>query len=201
MAKHYLFVDESGDPGYKIERGSSKYFILVGVLVKTINELDNLTRNIKDIRMTLSLPADYEFKFGKTNTKVKQSFIDKVLKTSGYSILICVVDKKGRQMATDYGDVLQKMLIVLPVCKVRLVIDGEMSKIHKLKISADIRKRLKGEKCALDSLTFRNSRSDGLIQLADMLAGTYNRILQNDRDFVGFKAKVDKKLYANPILL
>ena len=200
MIKQYIFIDESVDPGFKTLKGSSKFFVLVGVVVKNIQDLDSLTQNIKELRTALLLPINYEFKFSKSNTKVRQAFLDHILKLNGYELIVCVVHKESRTTNIDYGEAVYKMLEMLAPCQIKLIIDGKFPKTEKTRIKSLLRKKLKGKTYILDTLSFRGSKADELIQFADIIAGAYNRILQGDKDFASFSTKLKKKIYANPTL-
>lgn len=200
MLKQYIFIDESGDPGFKTLEGSSKFFVLTGVVVKNIQDLDKLTQSIKTLRTSLSLPINYEFKFSKSNTKVRQTFLGQILKLNGYELVVCTVRKDGRTTNINYGEAVSTMLETLAPCQIKLIIDGKFPKTEKVRIKSFLRKNLKGKTHSLDTLSFRDSKSDEMIQFADVVAGVYNRILQGDKDFVDFSNRLKKKVYANPIL-
>jgi len=56
-----VFVDEAGDTGSKLDKGSSRYFIVTLVLFEENEEAEAADTRINLLRRDLSLAADFEF--------------------------------------------------------------------------------------------------------------------------------------------
>ncbi|HNU81404.1 MAG TPA: DUF3800 domain-containing protein, partial [bacterium] len=70
-----VFIDESGDSGLKIEKGSSRYFT-IGLLVFEDNEEAlNCDQRIKSLKKELGLPENYEFHCKRNSDKVRRAFL------------------------------------------------------------------------------------------------------------------------------
>ena len=69
------FFDESGDPGLKIDSGSSRFFVVALVTFADDAEALRCDRRIDQLRRELRLPAGYEFHFAKNPWKIREDFL------------------------------------------------------------------------------------------------------------------------------
>jgi len=58
-----VFIDESGDTGRKLEKGSSRYFVISLLIFDDHEEANNCDQRIRLLRKELKLSNDYEFHF------------------------------------------------------------------------------------------------------------------------------------------
>ena len=185
------FIDESGDPGFK--PGRSDYFQLCAVTVHSANVAEEMRRAIRQLKLVLKLPTEREFKFSKTGSRPKHraAFFDVCLQYP-WRFAAAAVDKRhishGNQSnATCYGYASTAIATLLrPEYKARWLADRDeyreetvtadenndrsylavlSTAFRPLGSAEDIGVTLVGE------VEFVNSKSDGLIQLADMLCG------------------------------
>ncbi|MCA9842935.1 MAG: DUF3800 domain-containing protein, partial [Cyanobacteria bacterium HKST-UBA03] len=87
-----IFIDESGDAGFKIERGSSKSFTICCVCFHKSEDAEQASSIIKQVRLDLALPRDKEFKFTKHNKRIRTGFLNAVLKAK-FSVHAIVFQK------------------------------------------------------------------------------------------------------------
>ncbi len=69
--KQLVFIDDSGDPGFKLDRGSSKHFVIACIIFNDPLDAEEAALLIKKYRRGLGWRQDREFKFNKT----KKSFV------------------------------------------------------------------------------------------------------------------------------
>ena len=69
------FFDESGDPGLKLDSGSSRFFVAALVTFADDAEALHCDRRIDRLRGELRLPAGYEFHFAKNPWKIREAFL------------------------------------------------------------------------------------------------------------------------------
>ena len=69
------FFDESGDPGLKVGRGSSRYFVVALVTFDDDDEALRCDRRIDSLRAELGLSNRYEFHFAENSRRVRQAFL------------------------------------------------------------------------------------------------------------------------------
>ena len=61
-----VFIDESGDAGFKLEEGSSKEFVVSCIIFENAQDVQKINTLINKIREDLGLRRDYEFRFSKS---------------------------------------------------------------------------------------------------------------------------------------
>src|SRR3990167_11538222 len=88
-----VFIDDSGDPGFRIGKGSSPIFVIAMIVFSDQLEAEKTSVTIKELRRKLKVSDLYEFKFNKTNRKFRNAFINTV-KGFKFKIRAIVVDKK-----------------------------------------------------------------------------------------------------------
>jgi len=69
-----VFIDESGDTGLKVKKGSSRYFIITLVSFEENEEAIVCDQRIQLLKRELRLPADFEFKFSKLRKDIRIKF-------------------------------------------------------------------------------------------------------------------------------
>ena len=183
-----IFIDESGDPGFKTKRGSSKYFVLSCLIFNDEKEIIEMNETIIQYRRAHKIPDKYEFKFNKLNKEDRCSFL-RYVKNNKFTIAILVADKETvlsksacalRDLNYEYflGLLLERVITTNGSYDLR--IDGSMTKILKYIFKSRIRKYSRHQiKLNLHVL---NSKNDLLIQLADMIAGCVAKKLGNSND-------------------
>ena len=78
----YIYVDWSGDPGFRFRRGSSDLLLMAAV--STFNhEID-----VSPLRIKLHLSESFEFHFSKTTVDIRKSFQRYVLSELDFRLAI-----------------------------------------------------------------------------------------------------------------
>lgn len=75
-----VFVDDSGDPGFKLDKGSSKAFVIACVIFDDELEAEKTAVAIKEFRRKVKFPDTMEFKFNKSRKKIREGFLTEVSK-------------------------------------------------------------------------------------------------------------------------
>ena len=90
-----VFVDESGDPGLKLNQGSSKYFIVTLVVFEDVQDALDLDERIKLLRKELQFSAQFEFKFNRLHPDYRIKFLESISPYSflyfGIVVFVCLV--------------------------------------------------------------------------------------------------------------
>lgn len=73
-----VFLDESGDPGFKFGAGSSIFFVVTLVLVPDGATAAALDHTIANLRLRLRTPKDYEFHFTDTCPAWREAFMKEI---------------------------------------------------------------------------------------------------------------------------
>lgn len=147
-----IFVDESGDTGFKFEKGSSRYFVVVLVIFEDNLDAEETSLKIKRLKQKLKLSEVTEFKFSKTKDKFRKEFF-KAMRNCPFKFTTLVIDKKkfikkdlrGRKF---YHHVLAQSLVKFPSLKgeMTLYFDKMADKSFILSFNTYLRKLLKGKR-------------------------------------------------------
>ena len=177
----YIFLDESGDAGFKLEQGSSTFFVIALVIFDEAAEVEQTAGNIKDLRGRLKLHEKFEFKFSKTDDYRRLQFFEAV-RASPFRLRVMVIDKRlissdtlRRDKEKFYGYFVRQVLEHNggAVAGAKLRVDGSGDRAFKRAFTSYLRRELPQN--LLKDCKFRDSRDDSLIQLADMAAGAVRR--------------------------
>ncbi|MFT3742074.1 MAG: DUF3800 domain-containing protein [Gammaproteobacteria bacterium] len=194
-----VLIDESGCPGFKLTKGSTRHFIIGMVCFSDFKEAEKVSQVIANLKTTLGLNG--EFKFSKTHPNVKDKFFQAVCRYD-FTIRALVVDKNCiysphlRKENENFYSYFIKQLIhhddkMLREATVK--IDGRGPVEFKKRLSSYLRQTLDGHK--IKKLTFSDSRNDSLIQLADMVVGAIARsYVDNRKDEQRWRRMLDKKI-------
>lgn len=183
-----VFIDESGDTGRKIDRGSSRYFIVVLVLFEEDDEAIACDQRIDLLRKELRLPDGYEFKFQKMRRAHRETFLQAVLPYSFFYFGI-IINKDPKKLFGE-GFLLKESFykyacsLVFENAKPHLknatvVIDGSGSREFKRQLQYYLKRKTDG---VIRKVKVQSSHSNNLIQLADMVAGSVHRSLSKKGD-------------------
>lgn len=73
-----VLIDESGDPGLKLDRGSSRYFTIALVVFEDQDEANACDQRISLLRRELGWEMESEFHFKRNSHRVRTSFLRSV---------------------------------------------------------------------------------------------------------------------------
>lgn len=170
-----IYVDWSGDPGFKFRKGSSELLVIATVM--SDEEL-----NMNSLRLRLSLPENYEFHFSKTDHRIREQFrnyINNELEIPGAVVLRVDKQHHSRVMRQKRGeqiiaDLIAHCVINLPVELLQnsaLYYDGEKEQqSFKNTLRTTLSLALQPGVFLRDVKAVSASKNDGL-QVADMFAG------------------------------
>ena len=191
-----VFIDESGDAGIRLQKGSSETFTVTMVVIENQHEANRLDTRIDSLKREMGKLSNFEFKFSKLERKHKLRFLSEI---AGYnfSYLSVVINKK---MLTSEGfnktDTVYKYTCKLVLenarhflVNARVVIDGSGSREFRQQLETYLKRKINDESSPyshIQSITMRDSKENNLLQLADMICGAVSR---------SFKSKTDSNEY------
>lgn len=179
-----VLIDESGDPGFKLVRGSSSHFVVAMVIFDDFGEAEQTSAAIADLRERLRLKT--EFKFAKSHSHVKDAFFECVC-AHRFKVRALVVDKSViySDNLRNHKDLFYNHFIKLLLAHdngalndARVKIDGSGDRRFRNELNSYLRRELAKNK--VRSVKFAESHRDNLIQLADMVAGAILRSYRTD---------------------
>jgi hypothetical protein len=143
------------------------------------------SKAISDLK--LSLGINTEFKFSKSSSDLRDKFFNKMSKFD-FKVRALVVDKANiystrlRTNKNSFYNFFVKQLIHhdnSALTNASIKIDGSGDKVFKRELQAYLRKELSANK--IRKFRFIDSKSDNLIQLADMVVGAIARSYKPER--------------------
>ena len=192
------FIDESGDTSHS--RDAKPFFRLAAVWVP-VAAADPFRAAVADLRAGLGLPADFEFKFHRTWSYPDRrvGFLN-AARAAGFRFAVAAIDKRsGPWRRADSGEMHYWAAMSLATVVCPLLAERERAAGRRLAESVtvdrnDDRGYLQSIRHAFaglrlmtvpagpftDTPRFRDSRSDSLLQLADMVCGAAGAALDGD---------------------
>ena len=179
-----IFIDDSGDPGFKIQKGSTQHFAIAMIIFDDPLEAEKTAVAIKDLRRSLGFPDDVEFKFFNSSSRVKEQFL-KTINQFQFRIRVLVVDKNDiksdelKKNKNSFYAYFIKMALKHnggSIIDARIKIDGSGDRAFRKNFLAYLRRELnsQGNKVIKNSKLV-DSQGNVLIQMADMIAGSIRR--------------------------
>lgn len=184
-SKQLVFIDDSGDPGFKLGKGSSSHFVIACVIFDDPLDAEETALVIKKYRRSLGW-ADYrEFKFNKTSKKYIRELLAAVSRCNFRIRAICInksliysSELKGKQ-DSFYNYAIKLVLEKsgsLDKADVRL--DGHAGREYKRMAITYLRREVNTNSNKVSKVRFVDSGTNVLIQLADLVAGSILRSTQ-----------------------
>lgn len=174
-----MFIDDSGDPGFKIAKGSSPVFVIALVIFDDPLVAEEVSLAVKKLRRELNFPDDVEFKFHKSKLKVKEKFLKTI---AAYNFRIRSITVKKNKIHSNFLRTSKESFFNYIVMQV-LKHSGKNLRQAKLKFDKRGEKRIRDElrtylsreldnkhKHIFSDLKFVDSKQNTLIQVADMVA-------------------------------
>ena len=191
-----VFIDDSGDPGFKIDKGSSRVFVICCVIFNDELEAERTAIKIKELRREMKKSDRFEFKFNKSNKQFRLKFLERI-KDSDFRIRAIIMPKdvihseELKTSKTSFYNYTIKLVLKHSsgkIKKAKIRLDGHGDRTFRRELLTYLRHNLnKADKGMVKNLRFRDSKRDVLIQMADMVAGAISRTFQKD--------KTDCKIY------
>jgi hypothetical protein len=195
-----IFIDDSGDPGFKVTKGSSAVFVIALVIFDDPLDAEETALKIKRLRQKLNRPEKFEFKFNKCSKDFRCMFLNTIT-GARFRVRAIVMPKNNiygkelRRSKESFYNYAIKMVLKHSdntIIDAKIRIDGHGDRKFKQAMNNYLRKELNSPgKTIFTNLKIIDSKENVLIQLADMVAGAIHRSYYND--------KTDKDLYKSMI--
>jgi hypothetical protein len=185
IASMLVFIDESGDPGFKVERGSSPIFVTSMVIFDTVDAAVLAQERIVTLRKDLSVKP--EFKFNKVCNDYRDRFFDEIAALQFRTRFVVVqkhliYSEALRTVKESFYKFFVRNMIQHDggaLVDAKVVIDGSGDRLFKKAFRSYLRKHL--DVGSVRDVDLRDSVKDPLVQLADMTAGAVARSYRTDR--------------------
>jgi hypothetical protein len=167
------FVDESGDTGLKLDRGSSEYFTVAVVYFEDHGEAEAVDERITLLRNELGLPPGFEFHFKNNSNNVRQHFFRAVAPYEFFYLGIALdkrllsgegFENRGAFYKFVCGTVFENCKLYLEAATVK--IDKSGSREFCLELSSYLKRRINdGSFPAVKKVVAQESRNNNLLQM------------------------------------
>ena len=187
------FVDESGDPGRKIERGFYRFFVVAVVTFEDNDEAQACDDRITRLRDELHVSPGFEFHFSDNTNRQREAFMRAVTRF-GFSYHVFALNK-DRSVLTGPGfehkESLYKFAARMTFENAKphldaatVIIDRSGDARFRDELATYLRRRINDRDGPIRIRKVKVQRSDGnnLLQLADYVAGTSARALNLKTD-------------------
>lgn len=197
----WVFIDDSGDPGMRLNNGSSRYLIMSACVFRDPKQIEKL----KSFSEYCAAKHNHrtEFKYNKTKEKTKRHYFE-LIKTIDFAVRAIYVDKAhlySPRLRND-GSALKAYLIKMLLEKnwgqiknAKIIIDGDDLSAFGIPDNQYLMGLVNREAPGtVHSVKFGNSKNNRGIQLADMTAGAIGKHLKQEksnssRDFETFRLR------------
>jgi hypothetical protein len=185
-----IFIDDSGDPGFKFDKGSTRYFVVLLLIFDDELETEKVVTAIKALRSSLGLKEDVEFKFHKSSQRMRRKFLE-AINPYKFRLEVLVVDKtmihvplatSGEHSFYDYAIRVALEKAQPSIREAKIWIDGNRHKAFGRNYIAHLRQALNTrQRKTIKQARIVDSRGNVLIQMADMLAGAIRRSCETSK--------------------
>lgn len=179
----YIFIDDSGDGGFKIEKGSSRFIVMAACIFEDDEALTALDDAITRARTAIGR-QDREFKYNKSSERHKEIYFNEI-KDINFHIRVIYAEK-----AYIYSTTLRQSPEALKSYLIKMLLTHHYGNLHDAEVFIDGQDKrafgIPGDKYiqysdpdAIKSVQFIDSKLSNGVQLADMVAGAVHRCLKN----------------------
>lgn len=185
-----IFIDESGDSGLKIDKGSSRYFTVGLVLFEEGEEAISCDQRIQLLKREVGWRENDEFHFKNNSDKIRVAFL-KAVSPYNFFYYGIVINKDPKKL---FGDGFKNKSsfykyacgLVFENAKEKMrdsivVIDESGNLDFKNQLAKYLRGRLNKNDKLIKKIKMQRSESNNLLQLADYVAGAINRSVKNEK--------------------
>jgi hypothetical protein len=185
-----IFIDESGDSGLKIDKGSSRYFTVGLVLFEEGEEAISCDQRIQLLKREVGWRENDEFHFKNNSDKIRVAFL-KAVSPYNFFYYGIVINKDPKKLFGDgfknkssfykyacglvFENAKEKM------CDSTVIIDESGNLDFKNQLATYLRKRVNKNDKLIKKIKMQRSESNNLLQLADYVAGAINRSVKNEK--------------------
>lgn len=184
-SKQLVFIDDSGDPGFKLDKGSSSHFVITCVIFDDPLDAEETALHIKKFRRDLGWSQEREFKFNKTKKSLVKELLQ-IVANCKFSVRAICIDKSlvrshelRNKQDSFYNYAIKEVLSKSDkLTSASIHLDGHSGREYKKSAITYLRREVNAKSRKIKKVKFVDSKTDNLIQLADLVAGSILRSTQ-----------------------
>lgn len=197
-----VFLDDSGDPGFKVGQGSSKSFVIALVIFDDNLEAEETAIKIKRLRRSLGKDDNFEFRFNKCKYDYRCQFL-KTVASRDFRIRAIIMPKDRiydkshlRKSKESFYNFAIKTVLKFhggTIQNARIRMDSHGERKLKRELLAYLRREVGSG--VIRNIKIHDSKQDVLIQLADMVAGALRKAHdQEGSDAAEYRTIIEKRI-------
>ena len=187
-----VFVDESGDSGWKIKQGSSRFFSVALVVFEENEDAIACDQRIQLLKKEIGWRSSEEFHFKRNSDRIRRSFLQAVAPYNFFYYGVVIDKERGGFLEENFKN--KKSFyeyvcgLVFEVTKEKLnnaivVIDESGGEDFRCRLAKYLRRKINQKGKMIKRVKMQRSKSNNLIQLADYIAGIINRTITHQKKF------------------
>lgn len=174
-----VFVDESGDAGMKLDKGSSEFFVVTAVLFEDVAVAQRCDDSFAELRCKIGFHDRKEFRFHDERELTRMAFLSHV-KQFEFQFLSVVLNKRklsGKGFQFKESVIKETTRLVFESLKPNLrnatvIVDGSGNKAFRQSFANDLKREVNtSEQRHVQKVKLVDSETNNLVQLADMVCG------------------------------
>lgn len=179
-----VFIDDSGDPGFKLDRGSTRFFVISLVIFDDELEAEKAAVAVKELRRALGFSDNSEFRFFKSRPEVRERFL-RAINPFAFRIRSLVIDKmliRSQELRNNKGSFYSYAIKLAlkhssdSIFDAKVRIDGSGDRVFRRNFLSYLRRELNcKDRQIMKNCRMIDSKGNVLIQMADMIAGCVRR--------------------------
>lgn len=179
-----VFIDESGDTGRKLNKGSSKFFVISMIVFDDNKIVELCDKEIDKLRKDLNLKLKYEFHFSNNSDKVKLKFLE-IINKYQFMYFSVVIDKdpkklwgpgfKDKESFYKYSCSMVITNAMQYLSDAIVILDRSGNPVFRNRLAKYLNQKINFNKKIIKKIKQQNSKSNNLLQLADYITGIVNR--------------------------
>jgi len=186
-----VFIDESGDSGFKFDRGSSKHFVIAAVIFRSAFAADACDRSIEGLKRKLGFHLGREFHFSESSDRVRGEFF-RCVAGEDFAYHAFVINKQmlsAQAKSFQDGKSFYRFAVSI-VCEnarsllseAKIVIDKNGDRFFRQYLEKHLKEQMTDPegRCLIRRVAMEASHSNNLVQLADMICGAVARSFSTD---------------------
>jgi hypothetical protein len=189
---HRIFIDDSGCPGFKFDKGSTRFFLISCVVFGDPAVAEAASERMRELKKEFGWSIHHEAKFHTMRKDKLRVFLTEMAKFD-FKIRAIVIDKsliRNHELATKkesfYNFAIKEVLSRMDFIEDAIVrLDGQPGKQYQKQAIAYFRKAINAEKHKITDFKPVDSKKNDLVQLADLVVGSIYHSLQDDKTDAG----------------
>ena len=186
----HIYIDETGDTGFKLKKGSSSIFCITLLIFHDNIEIEKMSKAIKRLQEKLHFHLNEEWKFSKTSPKNRLEFLH-TISNFNFDVRAVVMIKKnifGPKLTSDkdsfynYACKLLLRYATYNMQEAKIIFDRRGNREFYNNLRQYLRTKCKMDHKKIKEIKSKDSRKEIPLQAVDMITGAIGRSFSDKWD-------------------